>query len=143
MTRHLLERQICLILTTASCILLLQGCGGDDDDSDSSSYRSETSDGDPKDEASSPLGDSVDSEDDAGSSVAGTATRLCERLDECNVITDLGHYSVTECAEARSACVDELIGSAQTDWSSLVGDCLDLATCQFFLDCYASTPTTC
>lgn len=78
-----------------------------------------------------------DPSDDDGS----VESRLCERLDECNGLG--AGYSVQDCTDLTESCVGDLLTSAQVDWRNAAGDCLNLANCQNFLECYVDSVDAC
>ena len=133
MTKHA-PKTLVLAVSTLAVVTMTTACGDDD-----SGYPSPSN--------PAPWGDSAGGTnmDVAANSPGGgsTETRLCQRLDDCNTLTELGHFNVSECVEARVDCTGDLLPSVRSDWRSLVGDCLDLSTCKYFLECYFDTPTDC
>lgn len=66
--------------------------------------------------------------------------RLCRKLDTCNYL--LG-YSVGECTDDTQRCTEGLSSAERHDWAGQTGNCLNLAGCEGFVDCYLGFSPQC
>lgn len=88
---------------------------------------------DPGGAADSPEEPSPQREEEAH---ASAESKLCKRLDECNLMTP--GWSVQDCTDFVTMCTSDLLTSEKVDWSNQAAGCLGFANCQNFSNCYDS-----
>ena len=67
----------------------------------------------------------------------GTASSLCSKLDECNLLQG---ESVSECTDRWNKKLDAYTSSQKSDCESSLQKCLDLKDCGNFASCQITCP---
>jgi hypothetical protein len=70
-------------------------------------------------------------------SIQDATVALCQRLEECNLLTGI---SVDECIDHVGGCLDDIGERPQRQWQPAVDACLAEELCQDFSECYAAVP---
>lgn len=73
-----------------------------------------------------------------GDDKGGVVEQVVDRFDTCNLLEP--GVSRTDTLEELEMCLDGLVTSQRTDWTSAAKDCLKLSNCGNFATCYADVP---
>jgi hypothetical protein len=76
--------------------------------------------------------------DDKSDPPPSVSAQLCAKAGACNFLPP--GTSVQDCTDSTQLCVNGLTSSERTDWNNAVTQCVAMANCTNFLNCYAAVP---